>query len=319
MPSWWVNFFAAVTNILLFILITETLIHYWTVPEYFKKQRYGRFFAALVVGVLVNGTATLFATWSIIQPFSASEYHDLFWQWENLIYGVFFVVTALTAISITMTLMYDWFVVQTRLTELQAAKTKTELEFLKAQINPHFLFNSLNSIYGQIDKKNTDARELLLKFSDLLRYQLYECSGDLIEIEKEVAYLRTYLAVQKPRQDCDTRIELALNGQLSGYKMAPLLFIPFVENAFKYLSRHHGSENYILIELSDSQKGGRTEAFHFRCQNSIEPNRVRRVFGEKGLGFENVKRRLELTYPRTHHLERRESESSFIVELVIAL
>jgi len=314
MPSWWVNFFASVANIALFIIITESFIHYRAVPIYFQVGRLKTFLGALLLCVLVNGTITLFVTWSIIQPYSRSRFLDLFLSWENLIYGNFFVVAAFTAMSITTKLIYDWRNVKRRMEILEREKTKAELEFLKSQINPHFLFNSLNSIYGQINKENRSARQLLLQFSELLRYQLYECDADFIDIEKEVSYLQAYVEVQRQRQSEKVNVRLDLNGRLSGYDVAPLLFIPFVENAFKYVSHDDERENLVLIELT-----GAEDSIRFRCCNSKDNHRAEAATNGGGVGLQNIERRLQLIYPDKHRLRRSEDENDFIVELIITL
>ena len=134
--------------------------------------------------------------------------------------------------------------------EVAKEKAETELSFLKSQINPHFLFNSLNSVYFLIDKNNTEAREALHKFSEMLRYQLYELKGEKIKIEKEVSYLEDFIALQKLRmENCD--VQLKIDRQMESFDIEPLLLVPFVENAFKHISHFaNGRKNEILIGLS---------------------------------------------------------------------
>ena len=316
-PTWWGNFLAAAANITLFIAISETFLYYAAIPS-FRDGKYAIFFTKVIFCILLNGTVTLFATWMIIQPFSNSHFQDLFWNWENLIYGNFFVIVAFTAISLTAKLIFDSLSLQKRMQELETEKAKAELEVLKAQLNPHFLFNSLNSIYGHIDRKNPEARHLLLRFSDLLRYQLYECNADFIAVEKEIEYVKSYVEVQKQRKSRQTRIEFLLSGCLSGYKIAPLIFIPFVENAFKFLSSHDDRENYLVIKLH-----GNENAIRFDCLNSKDNGYNENLTGEAaksgGMGIENVRRRLQLLYPDKHRLSYNETKKQFSVELHIEL
>jgi LytS/YehU family sensor histidine kinase len=173
---------------------------------------------------------------------------------------------------------------------------KTELDFLNAQFNPHFLFNSIHSIYGHIDKNNGAARRMLLSFSEMLRYQLYECNTDSIGIDKETAYIRNYVALQQARKEPGLDVKLEISEKVTGFRIAPLLFIAFIENAFKYV----GSENekpqwiHICFNLSDQQ-------LIFRCINSKD-DMLRRPIDHKGIGIANTKRRLELLYPGAHTL-----------------
>src|SRR5690606_22905121 len=117
--------------------------------------------------------------------------------------------------------------------KMELEKVNAELEYLKAQVNPHFLFNSINTIYFQIDRHNELARNSLSGFSDMLRYQLYECNGTEIGIEKEIRYLKNYVSLQRMRKDENYLIFFEEHGDLTGFNVPPLLLIPFVENAFK--------------------------------------------------------------------------------------
>lgn len=317
MPNFWVNVAAAVANIGLFIGITETVIHRRAIPAYFHSARYKTFAFSLLLCWILNATITLFVTWNIIQPFSNSRLTDLFWSWENLIYGSFFVVAAFTAMSVATKLTFDWFIVQNRIEELEKEKFKAELESLKAQINPHFLFNSLNSIYGKIERSNAEARNLLLQFSDLLRYQLYECNSDLVNIEREIDHIHNFVELHRQRKGENVKIDLKLEGDLSGYQIAPLLLIPFVENAFKHVSSREQRENYISIEIHGSD-----DRFSLKCLNTRDDGRVAEPelsnrYDAGGIGLSNVERRLELIYPGRHQLVRYEDENIFRVELTI--
>ncbi len=111
-------------------------------------------------------------------------------------------------------------------------KEKAELDFLNAQFNPHFLFNSINSIYGHIDKHNASARNMLLTFSDMLRYQLYDCNSNCIIIDKEINYIKNYVALQQSRKEESLAVNLTIAENVKGFTIAPLLFIAFIEKCF---------------------------------------------------------------------------------------
>ena len=190
---------------------------------------------------------------------------------------------------------------------IQINQLETELKYLRNQVNPHFLFNGLNTIYGNIDIKDQHARNILLQFSDLLRYNLYEADVDFVDIEKEAAYLENYVALQKARSDSNLRIELNINIENNRARIAPLLFIPFVENAFKFSTRDDNTDNFISISLS--QSGNRVE---FNCVNSYEA-----AASTGGIGYLNVKRRLELLYKDKHILNINKDERNYYVQLII--
>src|SRR4030095_10633625 len=135
--------------------------------------------------------------------------------------------------------------------------------FLKSQINPHFLFNSLNSIYFLIDRENVEARRTLLQFSDLLRYQLYDCSSPTIEIEKEIIFLKDYIRLQELRKDKNYEVDVRVGGDVKDFRITPLLLIAFVENAFKHISHHNNGKNFVHVDMNRSNG-----TFQFMVENS---------------------------------------------------
>lgn len=221
----------------------------------------------------------------------------------------FFLVTA----GVAFKLLLDYTRIQKRLVEVAREKAETELSFLKSQINPHFLFNSLNSVYFLIDKNNTEARGALHKFSEMLRYQLYEIKDEKIPIEKEVSYLKDYIDLQKLRVDENYQVDVKIDKNMKSFYIEPLLLIPLVENSFKHLSHFsNGKKNEIWIELS-KQNG----EMNFNVRNTTEGRQIHEVKADGGIGLVNVKRRLELLYPEKHNLNIRENDGWFDVELKI--
>ena len=187
--------------------------------------------------------------------------------YENVI-SDFFLVTAGAAFK----LIFDYIKMQQRLAEIAKEKAEAELNFLKSQINPHFLFNSLNSVYFLIDKNNPEAREALHKFSEMLRYQLYEMNGDKIPIEKEISYLNDYMDLQKLRKDENYSVAFNYAQDVKGFYIEPLLLIPFVENAFKHISHFKDQANFIKMDLSRSNG-----EFHFVVENSKEAMKKQKI------------------------------------------
>jgi two-component system LytT family sensor kinase len=227
--------------------------------------------------------------------------------YDNVIPHFFLVIA-----GVAFKLLLDYTRVQKRLAEVAKEKAEAELNFLKSQINPHFLFNSLNAVYFLIDKQNTEARQALHKFSDMLRYQLYEVRDEKIPIEKELGYLQDYIALQRLRSDnCSVHLDVEEN--MKSFFIEPLLLIPFVENSFKHLSHFNGKKNEINIELS--RKNGE---MNFLVRNTTE-GRHRTPSAEGGIGLNNVKRRLELLYPMKHHLRISEQGGWFDVDLTIKI
>ncbi|MGC1243589.1 MAG: histidine kinase [Chryseosolibacter sp.] len=215
------------------------------------------------------------------------------------------------AFSVALHLSKEWYFQQELIRKMEFEKLNAELEYLKAQINPHFVFNSINTIYFQIDKHNVAAREALSAFSEILRYQLYECNDKQIVIEKEINYLKNYVELQRMRKDKNYDISFDEKDALKGFTIAPLLLIPFVENAFKHVSHHQG-KNEIRIQISRHENQFNLSVFNTKERNGT-------INEHAGIGLKNVKRRLELLYKDQHQLEVHNSPESFEVNLALKI
>ncbi|HEY3430367.1 MAG TPA: histidine kinase, partial [Cyclobacteriaceae bacterium] len=222
------------------------------------------------------------------------------------------IVTFYFIFATTLHLSKQWYIQRELIRKIEVEKLNTELEYLKAQINPHFLFNSINTIYFQIDKQNAAARETLNKFSEMLRYQLYECNGHEIPVEKEVSYLKNYVELQRLRKDENYAIEFLCNPELKNFSMPPLLLVPFVENAFKHVSHFTDKKNAIKIDVSKTGNFFRLSVFNTK-------DNTHRASESGGIGLKNVKRRLELLYKDRYLLDVVNSEEMFEVTLELKI
>jgi two-component system LytT family sensor kinase len=212
------------------------------------------------------------------------------------------------AFATALYLSKQWSQQRSHIRKIELEKVNTELEYLKAQINPHFLFNSINTIYFQIDKQNTSARETLSKFSDMLRYQLYECNGHEIPVEREIDYLKNYVELQRLRKDENYTIEFSSSDDMKNFTLPPLLLVPFVENAFKHVSNFSDRPNVIRVNL------GKTGNF-FRFSVFNTKDNSQRASENGGIGLKNVKRRLELSYQDRYLLDIQNTPEHFTVNL----
>ena len=191
---------------------------------------------------------------------------------------------------------------------------KTELKYLKAQINPHFLFNALNNIYHQMDENTEDAKKSLEVFSNMLRYQLYECNQEQVDLEKELTYLQDYIDIQRIRFDESLDFQMEMEPKEikeKAFKIAPFLLLPLIENAFKYVG---GTKKWIQVN-----GGIKSGELSIGIANSFQ--KIKQTINQKnsGIGLENLKRRLELLYPNRYQLDIQESDHSFAVDLKIKL
>jgi sensor histidine kinase YesM len=286
------------------------LVNGLLIPRLLYKKRYVWFVIAFVSVILISGVIKVYALGQILgepEMYRLSGGGLRVRVYENIV-SDFFLITAGTAVK----LMFDYTKLQQRMAETAKEKAEAELNFLKSQINPHFLFNSLNSVYFLIDKNNKEARESLHKFSDMLRYQLYELNGAKIPIEREVNYLKDYVDLQKLRKDENYTVEFNSSAAVSGFSIEPLLLVPFVENAFKHIS-HHGSKSNFIRLLLDRRDG----YFNFSVENSKDQPGMNEQKG--GIGLVNVKRRLELLYPGKYELKINDEQEKFKVELNLKL
>lgn len=190
-------------------------------------------------------------------------------------------------------------------------RLESELQYLKAQVNPHFLFNAINSVYFLIKKDPDKAAETLIKLSDLLRFQLYDCSAEKIAIEKEIEYLRNFITLEKIRRGEKVNVCVDINGSLSGFQISPFMLIPFVENAFKHVSNSANGENKVWISLK--REGSQ---LHANIENTSERTISN---GVGGIGLKNVKRRLELLYPEAHTLSIEDGQDKYAVHLSLKI
>lgn len=294
-----------VVDLALLVYITN----YVLLPQLFYKKRYLLFAVVFIVMIVASSFIKMQILGRFLQD---ARLLDLSSNWKARVYDNivphFFLVIAGAAVK----LMFDYTKMQQRLAETAKEKAETELNFLKSQINPHFLFNSLNSVYFLINKENAEAREALHKFSEMLRYQLYEMGGDKIPIEKEIDYLHDYAGLQQLRKDEKYTIEFHHAPSVKGFTIEPLLLIPFVENAFKHISHHNDKPNFIKVDMN--RMNG---VFTFSVENSREVNHTSEKKG--GIGLPNVKRRLELLYPGKHELSILETAKTFSVQLNLRL
>jgi two-component system LytT family sensor kinase len=198
-----------------------------------------------------------------------------------------------------------------RILEKKNLMSKNALLMLQAQINPHFLFNSLNNIDILIEESPGIASEYLKKLSDILRYVLYETKEEETDLSKEIAQIQSYIDLQKIRTNNPHYVNFNITGELRDQKIAPMLFIPFIENAFKH-SKNKSVENAIDIEFEVN------DAFvRMVCKNNFESNRIN-VIENEGLGNETIKQRLNLLYPDKHKLIIDKPEHWFRVTLEIS-
>ena len=222
--------------------------------------------------------------------------------------GTWFFMVLFGGIGIKLTEL--WRQAEKRARDIENEHLRTELSFLHMQINPHFLFNSLNTIYGMSLKKSDNAPKAVLKLSQLLRYMIEETGHNTVPLEQEVTYLNNFIELQKMRSGPSLSVTFDVEGDINGANIAPMLLLPFVENAFKY-GLNNSMDSPIQISLSVTK-----ERIVFSVINRKFENMERH---SSGIGIPNVERRLQLLYPGKHELRIQDTGDTYFVKLNIAL
>ncbi|MDR7131846.1 sensor histidine kinase YesM [Algoriphagus sp. 4150] len=291
--------------VLVFVLLFY-LNMYWYVPRFFFTDRYFAY-ALSVISTIAIISAIYFFSWDILASYRRA---DAYREAAGFL-SVSFVVLMLTMASTAIKLFQRSVLDSLRINELEKTTLRSEMEQLKNQINPHFLFNMLNNANVLTQKDPVKASQVLMKLSDLLRYQLYDSARSSVLLTAEIHFLEDFLNLEQIRRD-NFEYLVSKQGELSWVQIAPLLLITFVENAIKHnVDLEKKSYVHLYFDVSHNQ-------LLFKCINS-KPRIVSKKTEVGGLGLANVKRRLELIYPAKHALQIEDNTDTYSVSLTISL
>ncbi|MGS2741630.1 sensor histidine kinase [Sinomicrobium sp. M5D2P17] len=284
-------------------------VAYYLFPKFLSQKKYGTlfflmlFFAFLGVGFLV----ILLSNFPQIAWGQPTE----FWSVKTFFRAIDLVYVASLVVVIKMIQRY---LRQERMNaQLKEDKMDAELQILKNQLQPHFLFNTLNNIYSIVLSGDKNGAGAILKLSDMLSYMLYECNVDLVALKKEVALIRNYIELEKIRYGDRVDLSFEVDSDIKGKAIAPLLLVPFVENAFKHGVFKNEKNSWIRIHLQTDD-----DQLTFIVENSLPENNNGNSGVKSGIGLNNVKKRLQLLYPEKHHLSTTKNET-FLINLKISL
>jgi len=231
---------------------------------------------------------------------------------EFILVLVFLVITTLIKFTRDSIALQD---ANLRIKEIERENVESELRALKSQINPHFFFNTLNSIYSLSLDRSEKTPELILKLSELMRYILYETRDDYVSMKRQLDFLQSYIYLEQMRTGEEIKIELAISGENTGVMAAPLLFVPFIENAFKHVAKEKDNPSFILISFDLTRPDKLLFAVKNKKYTSAEPAGV----NTEGIGLANVRKRLNLLYPAKHELTISDSGDVYEVKLMLDL
>ncbi|MEM6320352.1 MAG: histidine kinase [Bacteroidota bacterium] len=307
------GFFFHFTNALLRTFILGGMIYYnyyYLVTNYLTKDRFITYCGLLVLSVIIITPLSnilfffKYANYPELQNYLTANHHSYFLI--NII-----VVGASTIFKI----ISDWVKHQRERADLQTQTMQSELRFLKSQINPHFLFNTLNNLYALTLKKSDKAPEIVIKLSEMMRYMLYECNEKRVPLSKEVKYIQNYLDLEALRQGKEVEINFDVYGEVQNQTIAPLMFIPFLENSFKHGLNHHINQGYVDIRLDVEPQTVRLRIENSKPDSVPLPEHPR----SGGIGLVNVRRRLNILYPENYQLNIENEPNSYAVDLKLTL
>lgn len=289
------------------IVIIVYLNLYLAVPRFLRRERYLLYTLAFLI-LLGGGALFLYLLFDslidlLLPGFYFISYYSVL---VLMIYaGSFLALTTLLKLS------RSWFM----LLRVERMTSTHQLQSLQSQINPHFLLNSLQTIYALSMEKSERSQEVILQLSDILKYTLYETGQASIELEKEIGMINSYVDMYRHRMDPDqTDIKFVVEGDPGELLIAPMLLIPFIENSFKHGLLGDGGLSFVDIHMEIS--GDRLQ---LKLSNSRDRKPVLELDRKKGIGIENTRQRLELLYPGQHKLDIETREDVFTVNLSIEL
>jgi hypothetical protein len=294
-------------------LVFAYLLGYWLLPRFFYRQRWVWLILGFGAAILVQAFGAFIAGEIVSRPLRAWLGYP--YRPAKLVIGLMAGIRGgMTAggLFVAVVLLKNLFRQQETLLKTQREKLGAELQLLKAQVHPHFLFNTLNNLYALTRRQAPEAPDVVLRLSNLLSYVLYECNAPEVRLTQETDFLRNYVTLEKLRYGDRLEVSLNFTGDIPGQRIAPLLLIPFLENAFKHGTSEQLDQSWISLNLSVEG-----EMLTFQLLNSRDPEAQADPVG--GIGLQNVRKRLELLYPDRHELRTQAEADSFLVTLRLTL
>ena len=287
---------------------------YFLIPKFLLQRKYFLYIVTLIVSTLLAGAAERVFNHYIVYPhfypqYNPSEYSLFTPRFFNMTMSVYTVVILASAIKI---LKY-WIEERHRRMELEIENQSSELALLRNQINPHFLFNTLNNIHTLIQKDSERAADSLMRLSEIMRYMLYESNSTFVPLEYEIEYIRSYVDLQKLRLTNPENVRLEIYSSVNGYQIAPMIFIPFIENAFKHSEKNSDSIPVFISLNAD------VNPIVFKVSNPIKDKNTGSLDSTGGIGLKNVERRLELLYSKKYQLNISQDNNIYDVTLTLSV
>lgn len=315
--SFFSNYWTGMKYILFLVFACEIwfcyLAIYYLVPKYLFKKKYVTFAATILLSMFISIIIGTYYTYLTYDVFNFAKNDQFSFNWDNVQSGLFLGPLAICTIFLAIKMFKSWYQKPQEKLMLIKANADAEMQLLKAQIHPHFLFNTLNNIYSFTLTKSPQASVTVRHLNDTLSYMIKECCAEFVPLEKEIKLLQDYISLEQVRYGNRLVIQTGITGDIEGKKISPLLLIPFVENSFKHGTSKMLEHPWIklLIEIKNAE-------LYFTLSNS-KPLSNDDCNQKKGIGLKNVKKRLALLYPQTHSLFIESSPDIFMVKMKVPL
>ncbi|WNJ18513.1 histidine kinase [Pontibacter sp. G13] len=289
---------------------------YLLLPRMFMRGKTMAFGFSLLILVVLVGVCQwqILFHWTLPQRYPAEDL-EFFQQWDskrilqNALTAIYVIIIA-TLIKVTR----YWFEDQQKARAMEKGKLEAELKFLKSQIHPHFLFNTLNNLYALTLKQSEMAPQVVLRLSGLIHYMLYDTGTETVPLSKEIESLHNYIALEKIRYGRELDISFDVTGDTYTAQIAPLLLLPFIENSFKHGVSDEVKEKWITINLNVNH-----EHLVLKVENSRSRLPKPELEYTGGIGLKNVRRRLQLLYPEAHELKVVDDADTWLIVLKLSL
>ena len=293
------------------LLLISYLNYFYFIPRLLKDQRVDRYLFTFIPVFAVLAALFLWGKQNILQYF----YPDDDWMFSarfaiNVVMSAFFAVACVGLLKF----VEDYFELEARRKELENQQLTSELQFLKAQINPHFLFNTLNNLYYLAVNQSERTPGVISELSGMMRYMLYDSNHPRVPLEKEIAYIESYLSLERLRLEDEVPITFEVKGAIASREIAPLILITFLENAFKHGVSSSVREAFVTVCLEVIGNDCR-----YRVTNAVLPVESKTHNEKSGIGLQNVRRRLALSYPDRHTLTITNAGGRHTVDLLLKL
>jgi sensor histidine kinase YesM len=282
-------------------------LFYVLVPRYLLTKKFLSFFIGLFIVLSICILYTIFAQLSLDD---SKNFRGMTLSIGKNVLPFLHV----GGIALSIKMLLNWYQQKQQTIEAEKQKTAAELQLLKAQLHPHFLFNTLNNLYAYTLESSPRSPEIVMKLSELLRFMIYESNTQKIPLTKEINLIQSYVTLEKLRYGDRLDMSITITGDVGKYQIAPFLLLPFLENSFKHGTSKQLDQTWISLNLSMSDS-----VMYFKLVNSVEPEREERQTKIGGLGLMNVKRRLELLYKDRHGFAVKRLEDVFVVDLEVKL